>query len=127
MLPYSMVKIYTGTYIGTSKSVRISSSEYIRTLVKLYFIQASQGTGLAFIVFTEAIINMPGSPVWSVLFFLMLLTLGLGTMFGTIEGVTTPLFDLGLRISKPLMTGRNTTQIAIAVHSLFNLSFSSFS
>ena len=60
---------------------------------------------MAFIVFTDVIINMPGSPVWSVLFFLMLLTLGLGSMFGTIEGVCTPLFDAGLKLPKPLLTG----------------------
>uniref|UniRef100_H2YE65 Transporter n=1 Tax=Ciona savignyi TaxID=51511 RepID=H2YE65_CIOSA len=68
-------------------------------------LKASQGTGLAFIVFTEAIINMPGSPVWSVLFFMMLLSLGLGSMFGTVEGVVTPLFDLGLKVPKPILTG----------------------
>ena len=68
-------------------------------------LQASQGTGLAFIVFTEAIINMPGSPVWSILFFLMLLSLGLGSMFGTVEGVVTPLFDLGLKVPKAAVTG----------------------
>jgi len=73
--------------------------------VETYLNEASQGTGLAFIVFTEAIINMPGSPVWSVLFFLMLLSLGLGSMFGTVEGVVTPLFDLGLKIPKPILTG----------------------
>ncbi|XP_078482724.1 sodium- and chloride-dependent transporter XTRP3 [Ciona intestinalis] len=73
--------------------------------LQAYLSEASQGTGLAFIVFTEAIINMPGSPVWSVLFFLMLLSLGLGSMFGTVEGVVTPLFDLGLKIPKPVLTG----------------------
>lgn len=67
--------------------------------------EKSEGTGLAFVVFTEAIISMPGSPVWSVLFFLMLLSLGLGTMFGSVEGVTTPLFDLGLQVPKPVLTG----------------------
>lgn len=67
--------------------------------------EKSQGTGLAFVVFTEAIISMPGSPVWSVLFFLMLLSLGLGTMFGTVEGVCTPLFDLGLKVPKAVLTG----------------------
>jgi len=70
-----------------------------------YLNEKSEGTGLAFVVFTEAIINMPGSPFWSVLFFLMLLSLGLGTMFGTVEGVATPLFDLGLKIPKPLLIG----------------------
>lgn len=53
-----------------------------------------EGTGLAFIVFTEAIINMPFSPLWAVLFFVMLFCLGLSTMFGNIEGVVVPLQDL---------------------------------
>ncbi|MEQ2297521.1 hypothetical protein AMECASPLE_035540, partial [Ameca splendens] len=53
-----------------------------------------EGTGLAFIVFTEAIIKMPVSPLWSVLFFVMLFCLGLSTMFGNIEGVIAPLLDL---------------------------------
>lgn len=67
--------------------------------------EKSQGTGLAFVVFTEAIISMPGSPVWSVLFFLMLLSLGMGSMFGTVEGVITPLFDLGFKVPRALITG----------------------
>ncbi|XP_054620657.1 sodium-dependent neutral amino acid transporter B(0)AT1-like [Dunckerocampus dactyliophorus] len=54
-----------------------------------------EGTGLAFIVFTEAITKMPASPVWSVLFFIMLFCLGLSTLFGNIEGVVVPLKDLG--------------------------------
>lgn len=44
--------------------------------------EAAEGTGLAFVVFTEAILKFPFPPVWSVLFFLMLLSLGLGSMFG---------------------------------------------
>uniref|UniRef100_A0A671U7K8 Transporter n=1 Tax=Sparus aurata TaxID=8175 RepID=A0A671U7K8_SPAAU len=55
-----------------------------------------EGTGLAFIVFTEAITKMPGSPIWSVLFFVMLLCLGLSTLFGNIEGVVVPLRDLNV-------------------------------
>nr|XP_057902873.1 sodium-dependent neutral amino acid transporter B(0)AT1-like [Doryrhamphus excisus] len=55
-----------------------------------------EGTGLAFIVFTEAITKMPASPVWSVLFFIMLFCLGLSTLFGNIEGVVVPLKDLGV-------------------------------
>ncbi|XP_033831026.2 sodium-dependent neutral amino acid transporter B(0)AT1-like isoform X2 [Periophthalmus magnuspinnatus] len=53
-----------------------------------------EGPGLAFIVFTEAIINMPASPAWAVLFFIMLLCLGLSTLIGTFEGVIVPLRDL---------------------------------
>ncbi|KAL2080631.1 hypothetical protein ACEWY4_024424 [Coilia grayii] len=56
--------------------------------------QSASGTGLAFIVFTEAVIKMPGSQVWSVLFFIMLFSLGLSSMFGNLEGVLSPLHDL---------------------------------
>lgn len=59
-------------------------------------LQGVEGTGLAFIVFTEAIIKMPISPMWAVLFFIMLFCLGLSTMFGNIEGVVAPLQDLNL-------------------------------
>ncbi|XP_061564178.1 sodium-dependent neutral amino acid transporter B(0)AT2-like [Cololabis saira] len=52
-----------------------------------------EGTGLAFIAFTEAMSLLPGSPFWSGLFFLMLLNLGLSTMFGTMEGILAPLTD----------------------------------
>ncbi|KAG9349932.1 hypothetical protein JZ751_026285 [Albula glossodonta] len=52
-----------------------------------------EGTGLAFIVFTEAMTLFPASPFWSALFFLMLLNLGLSTMFGTMQGILTPLMD----------------------------------
>ncbi|XP_066564906.1 sodium-dependent neutral amino acid transporter B(0)AT2 isoform X2 [Amia ocellicauda] len=52
-----------------------------------------EGTGLAFIAFTEAMVMFPASPFWSVLFFLMLLNLGLSTMFGTMQGILTPLTD----------------------------------
>ncbi|XP_077453975.1 solute carrier family 6 member 19b [Stigmatopora argus] len=55
-----------------------------------------EGTGLAFIVFTEAITKMPFSPLWSVLFFVMLFSLGLSSMFGNIEGVLVPLQDLNV-------------------------------
>ncbi|POI24574.1 hypothetical protein CIB84_011676 [Bambusicola thoracicus] len=52
-----------------------------------------QGTGLAFIAFTEAMTHFPASPFWSVMFFLMLINLGLGSMIGTMSGITTPIID----------------------------------
>ena len=70
--------------------------------------QGVEGTGLAFIVFTEAIIKMPVSPLWAVLFFVMLFCLGLSTMFGNIEGVVVPLQDLNIlpkKWPKEIFTG----------------------
>ncbi|KAG7260611.1 hypothetical protein CRUP_008633 [Coryphaenoides rupestris] len=65
--------------------------------------QAVQGTGLAFIAFTEAMTHFPASPFWSVMFFLMLINLGLGSMFGTIEGILTPLIDT-FKVRKEFLT-----------------------
>lgn len=51
------------------------------------------GPGLAFIVYPEGISRMPLPPVWSALFFLMMLILGLSTMFSGTELVFTALID----------------------------------
>ena len=60
----------------------------------MFYFQSASGTGLAFIVFTDAINQFPVSQLWSVLFFLMLLTLGLDSMFGTLEGALTSINDM---------------------------------
>lgn len=65
--------------------------------------KAVQGTGLAFIAFTEAISRFPASPFWSVMFFLMLINLGLGSMFGTMQGIITPLVDT-FKVKKEIVT-----------------------
>ncbi|XP_049323298.1 sodium-dependent neutral amino acid transporter B(0)AT2-like [Astyanax mexicanus] len=65
--------------------------------------QGVQGTGLAFIAFTEAMTHFPGSPFWSVMFFLMLTSLGLGSMFGNMEGIITPIVDT-FKIRKEYIT-----------------------
>ncbi|XP_036394448.1 sodium- and chloride-dependent transporter XTRP3-like [Megalops cyprinoides] len=54
---------------------------------------AVEGTGLAFIVYSEAIKNMPLSQLWSVLYFFMLLMLGIGSMLGNVTAIITPLRD----------------------------------
>lgn len=63
-----------------------------------------QGTGLAFIAFTEAMTHFPASPFWSVMFFLMLINLGLGSMIGTMAGITTPIIDT-FKVPKEMFTG----------------------
>lgn len=66
--------------------------------------QSVQGTGLAFIAFTEAMTHFPASPFWSVMFFLMLINLGLGSMIGTMSGITTPIIDT-FKVRKEVFTG----------------------
>ncbi|XP_060756541.1 sodium- and chloride-dependent transporter XTRP3-like isoform X2 [Neoarius graeffei] len=61
---------------------------------------AVEGTGLAFIVYSEAITNMPTSQIWSVLYFFMLLMLGMGSMLGNVTAVITPLMDFRILARK---------------------------
>ncbi|GAA30788.2 Sodium- and chloride-dependent glycine transporter 2, variant 2 [Clonorchis sinensis] len=57
-----------------------------------------QGPGLAFIAYPQALTMLPGAAIWSVLFFLMLFTLGIDSQFSTLEAVTTGLNDRFPRI-----------------------------
>ncbi|XP_025019956.1 sodium-dependent neutral amino acid transporter B(0)AT3 isoform X2 [Python bivittatus] len=63
--------------------------------------QSASGPGLAFIVFTEVVLKMPGSQAWAILFFIMLFTLGLSSMFGLIQGILTPFTEFPI-VSKYL-------------------------
>ena len=64
-------------------------------------------SGLAFIVMADAFTKLPGSPFWSFLFFSMLLSLGLGSQIGILEGMISTLFDMPQlkNVNKPLLTG----------------------
>ncbi|KAF5301215.1 hypothetical protein FQA39_LY10801 [Lamprigera yunnana] len=68
---------------------------------------AAEGTGLAFVVFTQAIVELPWAPFWAIIFFLMLLALGLGSQIGMLEGMLCTVFDIEIfkRMSKPIVTG----------------------
>ncbi|OWF40286.1 sodium-dependent dopamine transporter-like [Mizuhopecten yessoensis] len=54
---------------------------------------ATDGPGLVFVVYPEAIATLPGAPFWAIIFFLMLLTLGLDSSFGGSEAILTALSD----------------------------------
>lgn len=73
---------------------------------------AAAGTGLAFVVFTQAIVELPASPFWSIIFFLMLLALGLGSQIGTMEGVVNTVFESPIfsHIRKEILTGQYSVE-----------------
>merc|ERR1719270_1852620 len=71
---------------------------------------AAQGAGLAFIAYPEAVSRMPLSPIWSILFFIMLLSLGFGTQFSTTETVVTVLQD-----QFPALRGKNRKWLTLCV------------
>jgi solute carrier family 6 (neurotransmitter transporter, amino acid/orphan) member 15/16/17/18/20 len=95
-----LVEQYNSTANNTNWNFEHCSMEKILSNV-------GEGTGLAFIVFTQAIVELPYSPFWAVLFFTMLLSLGLGSQIGILEGMLCTIFDIDIfkRVRKPYLTG----------------------
>lgn len=95
------------TYNERLQRASIFFNETLITCVKSKFLTIPSGQGLAFIVFTDAINKMPFAQLWAVMFFLMLITVGLDTEFGMLEGVVTPVVDMKLfpKLKKEYISG----------------------
>ncbi|XP_067683688.1 sodium-dependent proline transporter-like [Haliotis asinina] len=74
------------------------------------------GAGLAFIVYPEAVASLPAPPLWAILFFCMLITLGLDSQFAQVETVLTGTLDLF-----PHLRARKTFVILIICSAMFLL------
>ncbi|KAJ9573707.1 hypothetical protein L9F63_008920, partial [Diploptera punctata] len=83
---------------------------------------ATEGPGLVFQVYPEAVATLPGSHFWSMLFFFMLIMLGLDSAMGGMECVITGLMDEfrsffhGRRFAREIFTlGAATVSFSIAL------------
>ncbi|KAK1880950.1 Sodium-dependent neutral amino acid transporter B(0)AT3 [Dissostichus eleginoides] len=83
-------------YLNRSYPGEVAGLDLRHCDLQTFLDQSASGTGLAFIVISEAVIEMPGSQIWAILFFTMLFSLGLSSMFGNLEAVLTPIKDLNL-------------------------------
>jgi len=65
-----------------------------------------QGPELVFILYPQIFVNLPAPPIWSILFFLTLIMLGIDSQFGNIEVIVTTLADsFNGRILKSVFKG----------------------
>uniref|UniRef100_UPI0037E8BD93 sodium- and chloride-dependent betaine transporter-like n=1 Tax=Semicossyphus pulcher TaxID=241346 RepID=UPI0037E8BD93 len=75
---------------------------------------AASGPGLAFIAYPKALSLLPGSSFWAILFFFMLLLLGLDSQFVCVESLATALTDMFPRYLRR-RGGREILVLVIAV------------
>ncbi|XP_066099404.1 inactive sodium-dependent neutral amino acid transporter B(0)AT3 isoform X2 [Saccopteryx bilineata] len=96
------------THLNATQPEKVARLHLESCRLQDFLDKSASGTGLAFIIFAEAILHMPGAPVWAVLFFVMLFTLGLSSMFGYMESIITPLLDMKVLpkwVPKEVLTG----------------------
>ncbi|XP_070552973.1 sodium- and chloride-dependent glycine transporter 1-like [Ptychodera flava] len=79
---------------------------------------ATSGPGLAFDVYPEAISRLPISPLFAVVFFLTLVSLGIDSLFVTVETVITAILDESKKLARNRKFWRTAMPIVYCVGAL---------
>ncbi|CAN9512334.1 unnamed protein product [Ophioblennius macclurei] len=90
--------VITLTNCGTSVFAGFAIFSILGHMAHVYKVSVTEvvdeGFGLTFIAYPDALSKLPISQLWSILFFFMLLTVGLDSQFAAIEVITTSLTDM---------------------------------
>uniref|UniRef100_A0A672ID47 Transporter n=1 Tax=Salarias fasciatus TaxID=181472 RepID=A0A672ID47_SALFA len=96
--------VITFTNCGTSVFAGFAIFSILGHMAHIYGVSVTEvvdeGFGLTFIAYPDALSKLPISQLWSILFFFMLLTVGLDSQFAAIEVITTFLTDMFPEIFK---------------------------
>jgi len=90
--PRPKYEYWTGTQ--NDSMVGVNNHAELNCSLEAFVRASGSGTGLVFIGFAEAVNNLPFPPIWSILFFFMLFTLGIDSSFGTLEGAIAAVVDM---------------------------------
>ncbi|XP_032223156.1 sodium- and chloride-dependent GABA transporter 1 isoform X2 [Nematostella vectensis] len=102
---YTVVLVNCGTSLFAGIVV-FSILGYREAKTGIPVTEVGSGPGLAFITFSDAMLLMDVSPLWAILFFMMLILLGIDSEFGTLEAAIGPIMELNLfpKVRKELVT-----------------------
>ncbi|XP_015771579.1 PREDICTED: sodium-dependent neutral amino acid transporter B(0)AT2-like [Acropora digitifera] len=115
---YTVVFVNCGTSVFAGVVV-FSILGYRESVTGIPVTKVGSGPGMAFMTFSDAILLMDVSPLWAILFFFMLILLGIDSEFGTLEGAIGPIMDLKIF---PNLRKELVTFIVAVVLFLFGLS-----